>query len=92
MSKLREKTVLIKLTAEEDELLTKMAHARGTNKSSFIRESIFKRYDKIYDKRTECAIHNISYILLEKLPQYCSDKIFLNECRNGVNELWLSLK
>lgn len=92
MSNLREKAILIKLTAEEDELLTKMAQARGTNRSSFARESIFKGYDKIYDKRTECAIHNISYILLERLPQYCSDENFINECRNGVNELWLSLK
>lgn len=35
MSNLREKAILIKLTAEEDELLTKMAQARGTNRSSF---------------------------------------------------------
>lgn len=89
----REKRICIRITGEEDVLLNQLAQKRGVTKSEYIREKALNSEDTyIYNKDVGEAIYNMCNLMVHELPQYCTNKEFINKCERGVEQLWLFLK
>lgn len=82
-----------RLPKNEKIILEERAEERGISVSTYIREQVF-REDRLnlYDSKVKERLFSISEILTEEIERYCTDKTFIEKCRNEANELWRYLR
>lgn len=82
-----------RLPKNEKIILEERAEQRGISVSTYIREQVFRK-DRLnlYDSKVKERLFSISEILTEEIERYCTDKTFIEKCRNEANELWRYLR
>lgn len=76
-----------RLPKNEKIILEERAEQRGISVSTYIREQVFRK-DRLnlYDSKVKERLFSISEILTEEIERYCTDKTFIEKCRNEAND------
>lgn len=83
----------MKFSEDEHELFKRKVEERGTTATDFIKERIFNdNFNKLHNVDVERAIHNVSDLLINGVAEHCTDEVFQKKCKEGVKNLWQSLK
>lgn len=83
----------IRLTDDEKIILEKMVKGRNISMTDYIKEKLFEeKSSNLYEIKVKERLFSISEILTEEIEQYCTDKTFIEKCRNEANELWRYLR